>query len=42
MACCEIGRGLCWKKNAEVCSWEKEERQTEEMLGRLYQGHRKI
>ena len=36
-ACCETGRGLYWKKNAEVCSWE-EERQTEEMLGRLHQG----
>ena len=35
-ACCETGRGLCWKKNAEVCSW-KEERQNEEMLGRLHQ-----
>ena len=35
-ACCETGRGLCW--NAEVCSWEKEERQTEEMLRRLHQG----
>ena len=37
-ACCETGRGLCWKKNAKVCSWEKEERQTEKMLGRLHQG----
>ena len=35
---CETERGLCWKKNSEVGSWEKEERQTEEMLGRLHQG----